>query len=146
MIVVTRSGPLFDGRAAAEAEAGTQAVREALAAEGERLVQAAFGASIQGGTGRFLASVTSTSESRTYTVSSGRKTYALPVTVDDPATTTVVTTNLASYGPWLEGTGSRNQTTRFKGYHGFRQATQELDSSASSVAEGAFAPFVEKMS
>jgi hypothetical protein len=23
------------------------------------------------------------------------------------------------YGPWLEGTGSRNATTRFKGYHSF---------------------------
>lgn len=26
------------------------------------------------------------------------------------------------YGPWLEGTGSRNKTTRFKGYASFRRA------------------------
>ena len=31
------------------------------------------------------------------------------------------------YGPWLEGVGSRNQTTRFKGYHMFRQAKGELE-------------------
>lgn len=28
------------------------------------------------------------------------------------------------YGPWLEGTGSRNATTSFKGYHAFRNAAQ----------------------
>ena len=28
------------------------------------------------------------------------------------------------YGPWLEGTGSRNQTTRFKGYRMFRKTRQ----------------------
>lgn len=31
------------------------------------------------------------------------------------------------YGPWLEGVGSRNRTTRFKGYHAFRLAAQALD-------------------
>lgn len=31
------------------------------------------------------------------------------------------------YGPWLEGIGSRNNTTRFKGYHAFRLAAQALD-------------------
>lgn len=30
------------------------------------------------------------------------------------------------YGPWLEGVGSRNNTTRFKGYHAFRMASQAL--------------------
>ena len=29
------------------------------------------------------------------------------------------------YGPWLEGTSSRNQTTRFKGYAAFRRAFAE---------------------
>lgn len=30
------------------------------------------------------------------------------------------------YGHWLEGTGSRNRTTRFKGYKAFRLVTQSL--------------------
>lgn len=30
------------------------------------------------------------------------------------------------YGPWLEGTSSRNRTTRFKGYFSFRRAADEL--------------------
>lgn len=33
----------------------------------------------------------------------------------------------AVYGPWLEGVGSRNDTTRFKGYHAFRKAAQKLE-------------------
>ena len=31
------------------------------------------------------------------------------------------------YGPYLEGVGSRNQTTRFKGYAMFRNARQKLE-------------------
>lgn len=31
------------------------------------------------------------------------------------------------YGPWLEGTSSRNTTTRFKGYHLFRRAAQDVE-------------------
>lgn len=33
------------------------------------------------------------------------------------------------YGPWLEGTSSRNQTTRFKGYASLRRALQQLQRS-----------------
>src|SRR3546814_9997690 len=32
------------------------------------------------------------------------------------------------YGPWLEGVGSRNNTTRFKGYHRSEEHTSELQS------------------
>lgn len=35
--------------------------------------------------------------------------------------------NNVIYGPWLEGTSSRNQTTRFKGYAMFRRTKQQLD-------------------
>lgn len=39
------------------------------------------------------------------------------------------------YGPWLEGTGSRNQTTRFKGYSTFRRANQWLQDQVPEVAQ-----------
>jgi len=35
----------------------------------------------------------------------------------------VVTDQGVVYGAWLEGIGSRNRTTRFKGYRHFRQTT-----------------------
>jgi len=43
------------------------------------------------------------------------------------------------YGPWLEGVGSRNATTRFKGYHALRAAAQQLEAQAPQV----LAPLVD---
>lgn len=31
------------------------------------------------------------------------------------------------YGPWLEGVSDRNSTSRFKGYHAFRRAAEQLE-------------------
>lgn len=39
------------------------------------------------------------------------------------------------YGPWLEGTGSRNKTTRFKGYSTFRMVRQQLDADSVKISE-----------
>lgn len=39
------------------------------------------------------------------------------------------------YGPWLEGTSSRNQTTRFKGYASFRRAHQTTEQNAQRLAD-----------
>lgn len=38
------------------------------------------------------------------------------------------------YGPWLEGVGSRNKTTRFKGYATYRRKFQEIDRRAGVMA------------
>jgi len=37
-----------------------------------------------------------------------------------------VTDSGVVYGPWIEGESSRNQTSRFKGYHSARKATTEV--------------------
>lgn len=39
------------------------------------------------------------------------------------------------YGPWLEGVGSRNNTTRFKGYHAFRNAAAALEVRIESLGD-----------
>lgn len=39
------------------------------------------------------------------------------------------------YGPWLEGVGSRNETTKFKGYRSFQRATQKLEQVKIDIAE-----------
>ena len=49
------------------------------------------------------------------------------------------------YGPWLEGTGSRNETTRFKGYGTFRRITQELQERAPAIADVAFSRYIEQL-
>lgn len=144
MADVTFSGPLFDGRAEVLLAEGVRAVRDDLASHGEQLTRSAFAASVREPTGRFDASVTETRQSRTYTAQSGHRSYTMPVVVDDPVTDVVVTSDLATYGPWLEGTGSRNLTTRFKGYHGFRQAGQELALKAEALADEAMRPYVNR--
>jgi hypothetical protein len=136
---VKLSGPLFDGRADAALKEGITAVRRQVAAQGEKLTRAAFSAAIRDNHGRFLNSVTTVS--RTTTFSAGGYTMTVTADLDED----IVTTDLASYGPWLEGTGSRNQTTRFKGYHGFRIAGQELDGRARGIAEQALAPYTARM-
>lgn len=45
------------------------------------------------------------------------------------------------YGPWLEGTGSRNATTRFKGYRTFRIVKQDLDRDMAKLLR----PFVQEL-
>jgi hypothetical protein len=117
------------------------AIRDTLASDAEDRVSAYFSMRIRQNHGRFLRSITRTQESRTYVT--GR--YTMPVTVDDRATDLVVTTDLATYGPWLEGTGSRNETTKFKGYHGFRQAAQETSQAAGRLAADAFGPYAREM-
>ena len=39
------------------------------------------------------------------------------------------------YGPWLEGTGSRNKTTRFKGYAIYRRNVQKIQRRAEVIAD-----------
>jgi len=136
---VTFSGPLFDGRAADDLREGADAVRHRVAKEGARLANAAFASSIRHGTGRFLGSITTAEGTQVYSTDG----YTMTVTAD--ADEDVVTTDIASYGPWLEGSGSRNDTTRFKGYFGFRRAGDELDGRAQSLGDEAMAPFAERM-
>lgn len=45
-----------------------------------------------------------------------------------------VTDSGVIYGPWLEGTSRRNQTSRFKGYATFRRTAQDLEKAAPKVA------------
>jgi hypothetical protein len=53
----------------------------------------------------------------------------------------VVTDGGIVYGHWLNGTGSRNKTTRFKGYFMWRLALQSMQrGTATQLAE----PFIER--
>jgi hypothetical protein len=39
------------------------------------------------------------------------------------------------YGPWLEGTSSRNRTTRFRGYASFRRAHQATEAAVPAILD-----------
>jgi hypothetical protein len=49
------------------------------------------------------------------------------------------------YGPWLEGTSQRNLTTRFKGYHSFRRATQKVESLLDTFLKSVLARYIGRM-
>lgn len=67
--------------------------------------------------------------------------YESRVVTDMAKTESRVTDHGVVYGPWLEGTGSRNKSTRFKGYFTFRLITQGLKDDAGTIAE----PFMTKL-
>lgn len=50
-----------------------------------------------------------------------------------------------TWGPWLEGTSRRNDSTRFKGYHLFRKTRQELQRKAPEIAEQELAKYLPRM-
>jgi hypothetical protein len=139
-MTVTLSGPLFDGRAEAAMAKAIVAIQDKLAEEGEKLAASALGEAIRvphtGAAIRGIRSIDATVVFQT-----GK--YTMPVVVDPGET--VVTTDLATYGPWLEGTGSRNETTRFRGYYSFRLASQELDEQAGDIADETLQPYLEEM-
>lgn len=47
------------------------------------------------------------------------------------------------YGPWLEGVGSRNATTQFKGYSTFRRVFQEISGIVDRTIEPARVKYMD---
>lgn len=61
--------------------------------------------------------------------------YQSRIKVNRGTTHSIIDDSRVVYGPWLEGTGSRNYpVTRFKGYHTFRRAGQILPEKAHAIA------------
>ena len=50
------------------------------------------------------------------------------------------------YGGWLEGTSSRNSSTRFKGYASFRRAAQKTNREATRIADAAIRRMMARLS
>jgi hypothetical protein len=96
-----------------------------LAQAGKDMVLARLGRVLKDRTGRYEAKVQTERVSTGWEVNDGRKEL---------------------YGPWLEGTGSRNRTTRFKGYRTFRLVRQELGGKSKEIAKPIIAKFLRDMS
>lgn len=71
--------------------------------------------------------------------------YRSRVTVDATRSFARVHDNRAVYGPWLEGTSSRNARTRFKGYANWRRATQEMERQVTRVGDEVVRQHIGKM-
>lgn len=124
MTYVTTSGPLFDGRATLIFRQGTDAVGEAVADEGLDLIQSD------------LARVIKTHPSGKYIPSVRRVRRGMGYFT--------VGTDIV-YGAWIEGTSSRNSSTRFPGYSTFRRQRQILDARAGAIGDRAIKPYVGRL-
>ena len=58
----------------------------------------------------------------------------------------LLTDNGCVYGSWLEGESSRNQSTRFKGYHSFRKTRDWLEANIRTIAETTIKRLIGKLS
>jgi hypothetical protein len=103
-VVVHVRGPIFDGRAEREVTALLRDAQEQVAAQGSSILHGFMDATFKYPTPY----------------------YETQVITDSRDGDLVVNDRGIVYGPWLEGIGTRNRTTRFKGYRNWRRARQEL--------------------
>lgn len=110
----TRNGPLADGRFARAASDYADDVQYQVARHGEELVQQRLARVLRHPTGYYQSRIS---------VDRGR------------GGAYVVSDGGVVYGPWLEGTGSRNSpVTRFPGYSTFRRTKALVDRDANRIA------------
>jgi hypothetical protein len=117
MFDIKARGPVFDGRAERANRELTGACVERVAREGKNDVTTRLDQVIRHPTPYYETRIrTDKQTAERWLINDGPHTF--------------------KYGPWLEGTGSRNRTTRFKGYWTFKIVTQKLRTKAGRVAEG----------
>ena len=117
------SGPLFDGKVSADAERFLAEAITEVANQGKSEVM--------------------TLENATFKHPTPYYEPQTDIRRVDP-TTNVINDRGIIYGAWLEGTSSRNQTTRFKGYANYRRATQALDHKAADLVQHVLTPYISR--
>lgn len=120
---VEYSGPIFDERAPHIIAEYTDKIERSVGDEAVDQVRLRLDAVLKHQTGRYRSSI-------------HREVQEPGVSVNDGGMV---------YGPWLEGTGSRNESTRFKGYRTFRIVQQEIDSRAEEIAEHELPPYLMRL-
>lgn len=105
MVEVNVSGPLFDGRAPSVFVAMADDCRREVAAQASAYVHLTLNQRIRNPTPY----------------------YEPQIITQRRGNSMVVHDRGIVYGSWLEGIGSRNKTTRFKGYAAFRNARQQVE-------------------
>lgn len=118
-----RSGPLFDGRLEAAVANAEDDVEKTMATLGASRVRSRLNVVLKKQT----------------------PIYRFKVVAEPDRPGWLIHDQKMIYGPWLEGTGSRNRTTRFKGYRTFRIITQELNARALEIGNGVVARWLGRL-
>lgn len=122
-VVVIKTGPLFDGRAEKAIDDASDEWEKRLATLG--------------------ASMTRTELNHVLRVQTPY--YRLRVEAQPSPPGWKITDQGVIYGHWLEGDGSRNRTTRFKGYATFRRMVQAINARAVTVGQQVVARYMGRM-
>lgn len=107
-------GPLFSGAAPGIVRRFTEEARHVVAVKGESMILLALGETLRHPTGY----------------------YESHITITKDGDSEIVNDQGIIYGPWLEGVGSRNRTTRFKGYRNWRRTKSRLQGIAPDIVAG----------
>jgi len=121
---VVVKGPLFDGKAQVNLAAFMDEANQEVAYEGQQGVRTLGMSQYQHPTGYYSSNV-----------------VAERVSSDQSR----VHDSMVVYGPWLEGVGSRNATTRFKGYRTWRLTRQDLERKAPRIAMRVLKRYMPKL-
>lgn len=113
-VSVSASGPLFDGRASSMITRWTREGGEEIAQFADQEAHRVMHQVFRHPTGYY--------ESRVHVKRTSPDRFEL-------------TDSGVVYGPWLQGTSSRNQTTRFKGYAIFRRVQQRVEARADRMMQ-----------
>jgi len=116
MADIDYDGPLFNGRAVKIFDDFAKDAEKDIAQAALRGIKRRFHVKFRHPTGRYESNVRISSAGEGTQISDGG----------------------IVYGPWLEGIGKKNRTTRFKGYHSFEEAANEIDGRADDIAERTF--------
>lgn len=122
-VKVTNSGPLFNGEAAKAVEDFQVAAENAVGDYVVNEIQSELGQVLKNPTGYYKSKIVTNRQA------------------DD----SLVSDSGVVYGPWLEGVGSRNKSTRFKGYATFRRVTQRLKEQSGPIAERVLPKYLRRM-
>ena len=117
------SGPLADGTAHNVVREWLDASKKDIADEAVRRLQAVRMDKTGRGTGHYQAMI------RTTVLNYN------DMLIDDPVI----------YGPWLEGTSRRNESTRFKGYRLWRRTKQAVNREAPKIAQAKLPGYLERI-
>ena len=107
------SGPVFSGALEAGVASALIDAKLAIAKEGENMIQNRLSSVLQQPSGF----------------------YESQIQTDRVKANVVITDGGVVYGSWLEGTSSRNRTSRFKGYKTFRITKRLLQGKAPTIAQ-----------
>jgi hypothetical protein len=110
---IKTSGPFFDGSLEDDIERSIDEINDEVGQQGVNLIRQRLHSVLQHPTGRYEGAIQTERRSDTNLITDGG----------------------IVYGGWLEGTSSRNNASRFKGYSTFRKMAPEIEQLSQKIAE-----------